>query len=198
MNCIEQADADPESQAIVIICDGRTFIAGADIREFGMPPQAPHLPDKGVPGQLKADADDELRQIDNRLSADDFYTHGADLSTLLTGLEKLVSDAADKLIIEQKERIKSAEQDLKGLSEWSELTQEEQNNTLNQLDELRIEVESNLKGLQRLVNHEFDIQSSINDLKNGVTETGRDRIPRIGGRARSEARSRRERIRGRR
>ena len=45
MNCLEQADADREAQAIVIICDGRTFIAGADIREFDMPPQAPHLPD---------------------------------------------------------------------------------------------------------------------------------------------------------
>jgi len=45
MRCIEQADADPQMQAIVIICDGRTFIAGADIREFDMPPQAPFLPD---------------------------------------------------------------------------------------------------------------------------------------------------------
>ena len=36
---------DDASKAIVIICDGRTFIAGADISEFGKPPQAPHLPD---------------------------------------------------------------------------------------------------------------------------------------------------------
>jgi 3-hydroxyacyl-CoA dehydrogenase len=45
MRFIEQADADAEVNAIAIICDGRTFIAGADIREFDMPPQAPHLPD---------------------------------------------------------------------------------------------------------------------------------------------------------
>ncbi len=37
-----QTDA---SEAIVIICDGRTFIAGADITEFGKPPQEPFLPD---------------------------------------------------------------------------------------------------------------------------------------------------------
>ena len=30
-------------KAIVIACAGRTFIAGADIREFGSPPKAPHL-----------------------------------------------------------------------------------------------------------------------------------------------------------
>ena len=36
---------DDASKAIVIICEGRTFVAGADIREFGKPPQEPYLPD---------------------------------------------------------------------------------------------------------------------------------------------------------
>jgi 3-hydroxyacyl-CoA dehydrogenase len=34
-----------DSKAILIICEGRTFIAGADISEFGKPPQEPFLPD---------------------------------------------------------------------------------------------------------------------------------------------------------
>lgn len=34
---------DARVEAIVIACAGRTFIAGADIREFGSPPKAPHL-----------------------------------------------------------------------------------------------------------------------------------------------------------
>ncbi len=33
------------SKALVIICEGRTFIAGADITEFGKPPQSPSLPE---------------------------------------------------------------------------------------------------------------------------------------------------------
>ncbi len=37
--------ADDAVKAIVIACEGRTFIAGADIREFGKPMQEPHLPD---------------------------------------------------------------------------------------------------------------------------------------------------------
>ena len=32
-----KADADDEVEAILIICEGRTYIAGADIREFGKP-----------------------------------------------------------------------------------------------------------------------------------------------------------------
>jgi len=45
-------DANPAVKAIVIVCDGRTFIAGADIREFGSPPKSPHLPD--VINQIEA------------------------------------------------------------------------------------------------------------------------------------------------
>ena len=37
-----QAKTD-SSLALVLICEGRTFIAGADISEFGQPPQAPSL-----------------------------------------------------------------------------------------------------------------------------------------------------------
>ncbi|MBB5048227.1 3-hydroxyacyl-CoA dehydrogenase [Rhodopseudomonas rhenobacensis] len=42
---VKQAIADPEVQAIVLTCAGRTFIAGADITEFGKPPQSPGLGD---------------------------------------------------------------------------------------------------------------------------------------------------------
>lgn len=42
---IEQADADADTQAVLIVSEGKTFIAGADIREFGKPPVPPSLPD---------------------------------------------------------------------------------------------------------------------------------------------------------
>ncbi|MXO87056.1 3-hydroxyacyl-CoA dehydrogenase [Altererythrobacter aurantiacus] len=42
---IEQAGSDSDVEAVVIRCDGRTFFAGADITEFGKPPQGPSLPE---------------------------------------------------------------------------------------------------------------------------------------------------------
>ena len=42
---IEQALSDDSVEAVVIRCDGRTFFAGADITEFGKPPQGPSLPE---------------------------------------------------------------------------------------------------------------------------------------------------------
>lgn len=40
---VKSAEADASVKAIVITCAGRTFIAGADITEFGKPPQSPSL-----------------------------------------------------------------------------------------------------------------------------------------------------------
>ena len=40
---ITEARNDGETEAIVIICEGRTFIAGADISEFGQEPKGPSL-----------------------------------------------------------------------------------------------------------------------------------------------------------
>ena len=42
---VTKALADPKVEAIVVRCDGRTFIAGADIREFGRPRKPPGLKD---------------------------------------------------------------------------------------------------------------------------------------------------------
>lgn len=44
-DAVEQTDGDASVTAVVLICAGRTFVAGADIREFGQPPKDPHLPD---------------------------------------------------------------------------------------------------------------------------------------------------------
>ena len=42
---VAKAAAAPEVKAIVVICAGRTFIAGADIAEFGKPPKGATLPE---------------------------------------------------------------------------------------------------------------------------------------------------------
>ena len=42
--CLHDALADEQIRAVVVIGEGKTFPAGADIREFGKPPQQPALP----------------------------------------------------------------------------------------------------------------------------------------------------------
>jgi 3-hydroxyacyl-CoA dehydrogenase len=40
---VQKAEEDKSVKAIMIVCQGRTFFAGADIREFGKPPEEPIL-----------------------------------------------------------------------------------------------------------------------------------------------------------
>ncbi len=44
-DAVATLDAESAVRAVVLICAGRTFIAGADVTEFGKPPVPPHLPD---------------------------------------------------------------------------------------------------------------------------------------------------------
>src|SRR4051795_3416847 len=44
VDAIAKAEADDSGRAAVIACEGQTFFAGADITEFGKPPQQPWLP----------------------------------------------------------------------------------------------------------------------------------------------------------
>jgi len=45
LQTLMQAEADEGVKAVVIVGEGRAFIAGADIKEFGKPPLEPYLPD---------------------------------------------------------------------------------------------------------------------------------------------------------
>ncbi len=55
LKAIEQFGDDASAAVAVVVGKGRTFIAGADIREFGKPMQAPGLPDvlEAIEGQNK-------------------------------------------------------------------------------------------------------------------------------------------------
>jgi len=45
IEALKSFEADAEAEALVIRCEGKTFVAGADITEFGKPMAAPMLPD---------------------------------------------------------------------------------------------------------------------------------------------------------
>ncbi|NVK32563.1 MAG: enoyl-CoA hydratase/isomerase family protein [Gammaproteobacteria bacterium] len=45
IDAVERTESDPSINAVVLICAGKSFVAGADVREFDKPPVEPHLPD---------------------------------------------------------------------------------------------------------------------------------------------------------
>jgi hypothetical protein len=133
------------------------------------------LPSSSVPGQLKQDCADDLERLAGRLDHEGFYQHAADLSTILTALHAKVATAAAGMAQAQQERIRDGEQDLKRIPEWAELTQETQNNALDQLADLTLSASNDLTGLQRLISHEFDLSTRLEELKQRIIREGRER-----------------------
>ena len=134
------------------------------------------LPESGIPGQLRKETAEEIVQLKSRLSAEDFYLHSSDYATALTSLQSAVAENAKALQEEQKQSVRAAKESLQNLPEWEELTQEEQNETLGQLDERVITVEPSASGLKQLVNNEYSLSNQTNQTRTSVAELGKKRI----------------------
>mgnify|MGYP001224115647 CR=1 FL=1 len=144
-----------------------------DLREHWKEIKA--LPDYGTPGQLKTAVEETLQTIAERLEQESFYTHSADLNTALTQIKALVRDAVQKMMAEQKETIRAAQQELPRLYEWAELTHEEQSQVLAQLEGLALTVSEDLTGMKKLLSQGYTIQHQVGEIKRGIVELGRQR-----------------------
>lgn len=133
------------------------------------------LPESGVPGQLRSAVADTLTQVRERMEQDDFHKHGADLNTSLTEIQNQTRDAAVQLAEAQQQTVKSAQQDLQRLSEWSELTQEEQSSCASELEKLLGESAQDLSGIETLLNRDYEIGTQSTDLKKHIEQLGQER-----------------------
>ena len=134
------------------------------------------LPASGTPGQLKTELQDEIAGLNERLNHADFFKYSTVFAGSLTTLKSRVRDTAIALQNEQQQRITDVEQELRRLPEWAELTQQEHNNLLADLENLTVTASEDLTGLRLLVNQEYTIQNQAQDIKNRVRETGQQRL----------------------
>jgi hypothetical protein len=133
------------------------------------------LPGTGVPRELRDAARDDLDAISDMLAQEDFFKRKADLSTRRTAIETQVTNAVERMQAAQTDRIRAAEGELSLLPEWSELTAEEQAGTLAEIQSLASSVSPDMAGLKRLLSCQFDIESTISDMKAEVVKIGKAR-----------------------
>jgi hypothetical protein len=134
------------------------------------------LPDTGVPGELRNELSEDLSTLTDRLNKEDFFKHTADFSSLLTHIKGRVREAVISLSDQQKQRLKGGAKELQRIIEWSELTQEERGSTLSQLDALELSATEDLAGLRKLLARDYDISSTIDELRRFIQREGQERI----------------------
>lgn len=133
------------------------------------------LPAAGLAVALQDDLQEDLALAAQRLSQSTFHQHAADLNSLRTAIKARVRSTALLMAEGQRQTLAEAAHELQRLPEWSELTQEEQSQTLARLDDLVIETTPDLHGVKRLLNQEYVIQATASDLKRSIERHGRDR-----------------------
>jgi len=133
------------------------------------------LPDTGVPGELCKQVAEDLDLLAQRMAKEDFYKHTSDFSSQLTHLKGCVRDAVIILLDQQKIRLKQGGEDLQQLLEWAELTQEERGNAINRLDGLALSATQDLAGLKKLLARDYDINTTLEDLKRSIKRQGQER-----------------------
>jgi hypothetical protein len=149
----------------------------ATLRELTSPsPRHRGLPDTGVPGELRRELAEDLGTLSERLGKEDFYKHTADFNSQLTHLKGRVRDAVITLSDQQKLRLKEGVEDLQRIPEWEELTQEERGNAVNRLDGLALAATQDLAGLKKLLARDYDINSTLEDLKRSIQRQGQERL----------------------
>ncbi|MDZ7854171.1 MAG: BREX system P-loop protein BrxC [Halomonas sp.] len=133
------------------------------------------LPSSGVPGELKAELAEVLQDLNVRLATEEAYRSSSDFNTRLTEMRGKVGAAAERMQQAQQQRLRQAEQELKRVPEWPELTNQEQQELLGRLDELLLEVELDIQGLRALVNRDYELQGEVASLKDRIERVGRER-----------------------
>lgn len=134
------------------------------------------LPDTGVPGELRLEVAPELEALAERLASEEFFKHANDLHSALTHLKARVRGAAEKLSERQRARIEAAGDELEKNPGWGELSQTERAGAVAQLEALAIEVSPDLSGLRKLLTRDYDIGSTVEDLKRSIQRQGQERL----------------------
>ncbi|MBZ9746804.1 BREX system P-loop protein BrxC [Mesorhizobium sp. CO1-1-7] len=133
------------------------------------------LPETSVPGELRRQLGDDLATLSERLKQDDFFRHSADFNSLLTHIKSRVRDAAIALSEQQKLRLKEGADDMQLLPEWAGLIQEDRGNAVARLEALELAASHDLSGLKRLLARDYEISSTIEELKRAIHRQGQER-----------------------
>lgn len=134
------------------------------------------LPDTGVPGELRQEVTAELEALSDRLASEEFFKHASDLNSQLTNLRARVREAVERLAEGQHARIEAAAGELEKTPGWSELSQEERAGAVAQLESLAIDVSPDLAGLKKLLTRDYDIGSTVEELKRSIQRQGQERL----------------------
>jgi hypothetical protein len=126
------------------------------------------LPKSGIPGELKEMVREDVSSFLEQTKKVDFYKHNADFNSTLTSLKASISQSVENLLLSQEKSIEKLQEDITALQGWSELTIEEKGFESQRLEDLVVNADTDIAGLNKLLAQEFNIQQRFLSVKESV------------------------------
>jgi hypothetical protein len=122
------------------------------------------LPESGIPGQLKASANETLTEVSDILGRTSFFDEGAALAKHSDALDKQIAATVIELTAQQDKLRQDTLAAWNNASEWQDLDGEDRDWLTQEIEKLAKTVEGDASGLRDLLNHDFTLNHRLRDL----------------------------------
>lgn len=142
---------------------------------FQLKSEVDGLPKVGVSGELKEELAQTFESIGEKLKHPEFFDYEADFNTLLTQVETSVEGKKQKQKQEILNLLRSSIESLLSKTEWQQLSQEQQNSILSDLDNVKGSIEALDSKLADLISMSHAAQVTISKITEKVTLLAHDK-----------------------
>ena len=123
------------------------------------------FPDAGMLSDLKDRSKQTIIPINDIIKKEDFFDFLPDLKYRLHDLETIIKEMVGDLSLEQSQSIKRNTKKIQEKFTWSKLHGDDQEYFSNQLSELQQEYSEDIDDLERLINHEYTIKTTFENIE---------------------------------
>lgn len=128
------------------------------------------LPDSGIPAQLKANAAETIKEVDEVLARSSFFDEIASLSKHADTLDKLISSTVTE-IAEQQENLRlESHGRWNDLEDWRELDSDARDWIRQEVEKLAKTVTQDADGLRDLLNHDYTLNHRLRELETTIAD----------------------------
>ena len=135
-----------------------------------------NLPNSGIPGNVKTQSEEVLQEIESLKGSEEFYKQSSRFKELHDQLEKLGSQGTSDLMADHVKIKKDALDSLQKSSTWRNLDDDTREQINKDFENISVEVDADLAGLKKLVDHEYDMNTRLRQIKDQAESISKEKV----------------------
>lgn len=128
------------------------------------------LPDAGACGQLKTETDETCGKVRAIFCSGKFHEHIPELNQHVQSLRSASEQGAATFLNQETERLEKAKDEIKQSSDWLTAPVDMRESLEKQLDELKLNLSTDLKGARQLPARRMEVENKLESVRESVTQ----------------------------